>query len=460
MHSPLLSCALAALLCCPLGLLAAEEQALPRYDLPVGRKLTYSTSGETKDAGGTSTDRVKGTFTVTVLRENPDGSRRVALRSASTFISSGAGGSESSHDRVTVAYADVFPDGRSAPNESLGMMIDPAAVLPLLPADAARLAQGWASPPDAPQPSKYVAKTVADGADGTFVFVGEQTGVMNKIYERTHRGTHHFDREKGAIARIESEVAQGYGFKMKGTGETKLASDETIPLAEVATLAADFDRLFDTQRHYTATMQDVLRDPAKADELLESAKAQIAKGRDEMETDAARAEFDRLLKDHENYAKYAKDEAERFAKVLNKPSPQWNSTDIDGRPAAMADYRGKVVVLDFWYRGCGWCIYAMPQIMQLTSDYAAKPVVVLGMNTDRKEPDARFVVDTLGLNYLTIKAQGIPEKYGVQGFPTLVIIDQAGIVRDVHVGYSPTLRENVAKKVDALLKEPSKPAAS
>jgi hypothetical protein len=65
--------------------------------------------------------------------------------------------------------------------------------------------------------------------------------------------------------------------------------------------------------------------------------------------------------------------------------------------------------------------------------------------------DARFVVKELGLDYPQVQADGIPEKFGVQGFPTLVIVDQEGKVRDVHVGYSPDLYEKVSKKVAALL---------
>lgn len=58
---------------------------------------------------------------------------------------------------------------------------------------------------------------------------------------------------------------------------------------------------------------------------------------------------------------------------------------------------------------------------------------------------------TLKLNYATLKAVGLPEKYGVQGFPTLIIIDQEGIVRDRHVGYSPNLREELIETISGLL---------
>ena len=66
--------------------------------------------------------------------------------------------------------------------------------------------------------------------------------------------------------------------------------------------------------------------------------------------------------------------------------------------------------------------------------------------------DARFVVKELGLDYPQVQATDIPEKFGVQGFPTLIIIDTQGKVRDVHVGYSPDLYEKVSKKIDGLLK--------
>jgi thiol-disulfide isomerase/thioredoxin len=117
----------------------------------------------------------------------------------------------------------------------------------------------------------------------------------------------------------------------------------------------------------------------------------------------------------------------------------------------LAGYRGKVVVLDFWYRGCGWCIRAMPQLNALAEQFRGRPVAVLGMNTDREKANAQFVVDAMGLKYMTLRAEGIPEKYKVRGFPTLILIDPEGTVRDVHVGYSPTLRAELARAIEDLL---------
>src|SRR5690606_37124058 len=130
----------------------------------------------------------------------------------------------------------------------------------------------------------------------------------------------------------------------------------------------------------------------------------------------------------------------------------WELQGLDGKTHTLAEYRGKVVVLDFWYRGCGWCIKAMPQLNELTEQFEGRPVAILGMNTDRNEEDARFVCEVMGLKYATLlRAEEIPGSYGVQAFPTLIIIDPEGTVRYVHVGYSPTLRAEVAKVIEELL---------
>jgi hypothetical protein len=80
-------------------------------------------------------------------------------------------------------------------------------------------------------------------------------------------------------------------------------------------------------------------------------------------------------------------------------------------------------------------------------------VAIFGMNTDRNEEDARFVSEKMGLKYPTLKAIGLPEKFGVRGFPTLIVIDQQGKVHDLHVGYTPTLRQDIGRQIKALLEK-------
>jgi thioredoxin-related protein len=73
------------------------------------------------------------------------------------------------------------------------------------------------------------------------------------------------------------------------------------------------------------------------------------------------------------------------------------------------------------------------------------------MNNDGALDDAKFVVQKMQLEYPVLRSDELPGKYGVTGFPTLIIIDQRGKVADVDVGYSPQLFEEVTTDVDRLL---------
>ena len=244
----------------------------------------------------------------------------------------------------------------------------------------------------------------------------------------TMDSTIHLDTKRGAIRRIEQEYAQDYGFKGKGSGSMELTGVETRDAAWLASFAPAADRYFAASKAYEQATEEASKDAAKADALLADAKTALKSARDAIDHPIFREQLDRQIAQHESMASYYADSAKRRADVLDKPAADWKLQGLDGKTHALAEYRGKVVVLDFWYRGCGWCIKAMPQLNALAEQFAGRPVAVLGMNTDRNEADAKLVVDVMGLKYATLRAEGIPEKYGVQGFPTLILIDPEGKV--------------------------------
>jgi thiol-disulfide isomerase/thioredoxin len=152
--------------------------------------------------------------------------------------------------------------------------------------------------------------------------------------------------------------------------------------------------------------------------------------------------------------KYAMEPGASNASILDTVAGDWDLPRIGGSRLSLRSLRGKVVVLDFWYRGCGWCIQAMPQIKELASDYKDNGVVVVGMNVDADEKNALEVMKRLALNYDSVRAtQPVLEAYGVDAFPTVVVIDQRGIVRQVDVGYREKMREDLGAVLDRLLKK-------
>jgi thiol-disulfide isomerase/thioredoxin len=423
----------------------------PRYKLPVGRVLYFSGEGSSKEKDGkTAASTSKSTWRFTVVAQNPDGSVRIVGRSTSAYRHQGSQAPE----HVASALLDLYPDGRYRMDRELAMSFSPAVVFPRLPADAAEMAKRWQSDVEwTGNRTTFTPQPGGGGAEaGEFVFTGVQDGPTNRIYVTTLKSTFHFDPAKGVITRVEGEQSQDYGFHSKGTATFKLDKEETLPADQAEALARDYATYTEAVKQYRDQMKGLHEQPDKGQEIVDAGKRTLTAAAAKVQHPDVKEEFKTKLTEHEQYASYAVADAKRQAGVLNKPAADWSAKDLDGQEVSAKSLRGKVVVMDFWYRGCGWCMYAMPQVKQLASDFKDKPVAILGMNTDRDLADARFVVKELGLDYPQVQATGLPEKFAVQGFPTLIIIDQQGTVRDIHVGYSPNLRETVSKKIESLLK--------
>ncbi len=138
------------------------------------------------------------------------------------------------------------------------------------------------------------------------------------------------------------------------------------------------------------------------------------------------------------------------------PAPDFSLKDATGKTYTVADFKGKVVVMDFWGTWCGWCVKAMPSIQKLHENYQGKPVAIVGMDCEmgNKKADPIGFVRKNHYTYMQLlDADATAQAYKVNGFPMLYIIDQQGKVAFVHEGYSPTLTEDLGKVIDRLLKD-------
>lgn len=435
------------LLAVPLGVAAGDT--LPRYQFNPGQELAFrSTSefkyGEGKNAGSHLSNS---DWTVWVIRANKDGSYRLVLREKNTFAQKTGDRKNEQPAQTRIVYADVFPDGRILPNKTIQFRSHPGTLFPRLPANAAEANKGWES---TREDDKTVATPLETGTG--FVFATTTESPMNKVYLSSSKTKYTFDKDKGYVTRAESENTQGYGFNGRGTGTLELVNVKTIAPEELAKLAAATEPYFAAVAAYEdKTNAAAKAAPADVKDLLAQAVADLKAAAETQKDEALRADLTSKIASHERMASYYAGSAERRAKIVGKPAAEFEINDITGKKVRLADLKGQVVVLDFWYRGCGWCIKAMPQLNQLVDDFAGKPVAIFGMNTDSNEADARFVIEQMALKYPTLKAEGLPERFGVQGFPTLIVIDQQGKVHDIHVGYSPTLREELTTVIQGLL---------
>lgn len=424
---------------------------LPRYRFSPGQEITYKGESLFKYgvAGRTNQYNNKNDWKVWVIRKNEDGSHRLIVRSAQSMTRES---SEAGEPDITLAYCDIFDDGRVVPNDSFGYRFDPTALFPKLPANDKQAEAGWEYQQEGDEVRHaFKPQSRPQGEAGDWVFEEARNSPEDEIYLSTRGSTITFDTKRGLVSKAETRSTQGYGVDGKGSGSTELVSIEDRGADWTATFGAEADRYFQGIEAYNDQFKKAAKAAEGGNGPFAPAEKVLTDLRDQLKQAQFRDQVDVKLKDHERSISYRAEEAEREAKVVGKPAADWDVEDLKGAKHALKDYRGKVVILDFWYRGCGWCIKAMPQVKQLAADFRDRPVAVLGMNTDRKQEDAEFVIEKLGLGYPNLKAEGIPEKYGVQGFPTLVIIDQEGKVHGLHVGYSPTLRKEVAEEIEGLL---------
>ena len=159
------------------------------------------------------------------------------------------------------------------------------------------------------------------------------------------------------------------------------------------------------------------------------------------------------IQKHAQAADAVRREAKLWSALVGKPAPDWDATDIAEDVQSLKQYRGKVILLDFWYRGCSSCIRVMPEIKRLAKHFEDEPVVVLGVNVNKRAEDAIDVIQKMQLAHPTIRGEAIALQYQVYGYPTLVIIDQHGIVRDLYMGYDGQFATSISPTVEKLLRK-------
>jgi peroxiredoxin len=108
-----------------------------------------------------------------------------------------------------------------------------------------------------------------------------------------------------------------------------------------------------------------------------------------------------------------------------KPAPAFTLKTFDGRAVSLADYRGKVVLLDFWGTFCAPCMAALPELQAMHEKNAARGFVVLGVTVDDRP--ALVKKATAKLTYPIVQATPqVWSAYKVNALPSLVLVDRDG----------------------------------
>jgi|YNPBryantNP2012_1023418.scaffolds.fasta_scaffold00558_6 cytochrome c biogenesis protein CcmG/thiol:disulfide interchange protein DsbE len=128
----------------------------------------------------------------------------------------------------------------------------------------------------------------------------------------------------------------------------------------------------------------------------------------------------------------------RPAAEASRPAPDFTLAALDGSQVRLRDLRGKVVLLNFWATWCPPCKAEMPDLDALYRQYgAARNFVVIGVNVEEKPELVAAFARQNGIAFpLALDTDGAvtTNLYHVRAFPTSLIIDRAGNIRDSWMG--------------------------
>jgi peroxiredoxin len=124
------------------------------------------------------------------------------------------------------------------------------------------------------------------------------------------------------------------------------------------------------------------------------------------------------------------------APVVGAPAPEFTLKTVDGQSVSLADYRGQVVLLNFWATWCGPCKLEMPAFDRAQQTVGPQGFQVLAVNFDEPQSDVQAFQEELELTFPLLLDPGavVQRLYRVLGYPTSYWIDSQGQVAAVHVG--------------------------
>ncbi len=135
------------------------------------------------------------------------------------------------------------------------------------------------------------------------------------------------------------------------------------------------------------------------------------------------------------------------------PPPPLELKDLGGNPKSLGDWRGKVVVVNFWATWCEPCIEEMPSLQRLGERHASKGLAVMGVNLAEGEARIRSFMDKHGVNMtVLLDRDGIAKKdWKVRGVPATYVIGRDGRIRFSIVGQVDFADPAIEGRIVALL---------
>lgn len=143
-------------------------------------------------------------------------------------------------------------------------------------------------------------------------------------------------------------------------------------------------------------------------------------------------------------------------------APPFSLADASGKTEKLSDYRGKVVLLNFWATDCGGCRLEIPWLGDIDQIFKKKRVAVIGISMDISYEGLKNAAEAWAkvkpfvsahqIRYpVLMEDSGVAKRYAIQALPVTYLIDPRGRIASTYIGLID--KENVKINIDALLTE-------
>ena len=141
--------------------------------------------------------------------------------------------------------------------------------------------------------------------------------------------------------------------------------------------------------------------------------------------------------------------------LVGQLAPDFALKSSTGENLRLSEYRGDVVMINFWATWCGPCRQEMPLLEELYARYERVGFKLLGVNIDDDVHKAMQMIDELGVSFpiLFDSRKEVSKLYNIETMPVTVLVDREGRVRYVHFGYQPGYEDKYLEQVRSLLRE-------
>lgn len=144
-----------------------------------------------------------------------------------------------------------------------------------------------------------------------------------------------------------------------------------------------------------------------------------------------------------------------LAVTATGPAANFTLKSSGGHNIRLSEYRGQVVLINFWASWCGPCRQEMPHLDAIHQKYADLGFTVFGINVEQDRDMADKVLRDIPVSFPILFDDDnlVSQLYDVDAMPVTVLVDRNGDIRFMHRGYKPGYEQEYEQQVRALVKE-------